>query len=783
MSSSLITGGTFTTVNGYYIVNPPEERRRINALMLLKSNIAAGALHDSAERYDPPKCHPQTRESWVQQDSAVHPFLWLYGPAGSGKSSIAQSIAEILYGTEELAATFFFSGTAAGRNDDRHLIPTIAYQLTTFISQTTDYIVDAIDQDSLIFTKSLKSQVDALIKKPLSELAFTMSDENAMTGRSPMLVIIDGLDECSEGQRRILDALLAAVQDSSVPLCFFIASRPEHDIRKFFNQENVESLSRRLVLDDKYQPNKDIDIFLRSRFDRIKQEHPSGPHLPSSWPSDSDIQLLVQKASGQFIYASTVMKFVESPRHWPTDRLDIILGLASPGITTPFADLDTLYYHVFSSVEDIERVMDTFIVLLFMDSKLSSGMSAIEAFLCFRRGELQIILNDLHSIISVPMLNSDAEEPRLFHASVGDFLLDKSRSKKFFIDPSQAEERLTRHFIKHMGRFITQTPQQEHLNSTLLKVSCSGLLTHCLLVSHPSRALLQDLYAFNFERYLDMLSMVCNSGTLAMSNMGSLPSLSRWIGNQHPIHAHFNHHVISRLSQYPECPSSFRLFTAATLTSFPSHRITVFDMLSKGTSEYPNGLDLEGPDTVSLRLRFPYHQALNGYYNMVNVFLMDATNAGIYHVDESKYRDLAKFFVDSLAESHTQEVEECSLDLLDDIFSCSDKDSELAKYLQDNVISSDLTFVTQRRRKKLWTLVESYLEECGTSDNLVVEIVPPPITSREVSLSTTAYPSTPTPASATSAATANSLDSAFPFSERRKSKRRQMLGWFKRNKS
>jgi hypothetical protein len=80
-------------------------------------------------------------------------------------------------------------------------------------------------------------------------------------------------------------------------------------------------------LDDSYEPDTDIRIFLTSKFDEIKQHHPLKHHLPASWPSDLDMDCLVQKASGQFIYASTVMKFVESRRHRPTERLKVIFGL------------------------------------------------------------------------------------------------------------------------------------------------------------------------------------------------------------------------------------------------------------------------------------------------------------------------------------------------------------------------------------------------------------------------------------------------------------------------
>ena len=115
------------------------------------------------------------------------------------------------------------------------------------------------------------------------------------------------------------------------------------------------SMMRHFVLDDSYCPNDDIRLFLQSKFDEIKQNHPLHSLLPPKWPSNSEISCLVEKSLGQFIYAATVMKYLNSPHSWPTDRLDIIFGLSNPGIDMPFAELDALYIHIFSRVKNIKR--------------------------------------------------------------------------------------------------------------------------------------------------------------------------------------------------------------------------------------------------------------------------------------------------------------------------------------------------------------------------------------------------------------------------------------------
>jgi hypothetical protein len=436
-------------------------------MMHLQQHIAPGAFHNSDERYDPPKCHPHTRRAvlkkitdWVKDANKVALFLWLYGPAGAGKSAIAQTIAELLEKAGLLAAAFFFSRNAAGRNDKAALVATLVYQLVTSIPEIRVHVLEAL-KDLALFSRSIEAQVHALIVKPLNAVANDETLAPILLSR-PRLIILDGLDECrtTSAQTQILDALSAAVKDLDIPLCFLIASRPEYDIRQAFNDYNgLASLSSSVALDDTYQPDRDIEVFLQSTFDEIKRQHPSRAYLPASWPSSEDIQWLVKKSSGQFIFASTVAKYVNSHRHWPPDRLKIILGQSNPGQETPFAELDALYRLILSSVADIEKVMDVLAVLIqpFDTSpyaRWTNTPTMCERFLFYRPGEIHTILSDIHSIIFVPAPGSCFEELKVFHASLSDFLLDRSRSMDLFLDQGIAYAKFTSLVVRHLNNPI-----------------------------------------------------------------------------------------------------------------------------------------------------------------------------------------------------------------------------------------------------------------------------------------------------------------------------------------
>ncbi|KAF9474870.1 hypothetical protein BDN70DRAFT_814963, partial [Pholiota conissans] len=325
-------------------------------LKLLLRNIAPGALHDAAERGDQPGCHENTRVAilkeimdWLQDPNAREEFIyWLYGPAGSGKTSIAQSIAETLakLGLRALAASFFFWRSAAGRNTSDHFITTIAYQLSRSIPTMANSLYAAIEKDPIIFSKSLTIQLQNLIIDPLKvALQCALPDETP----ERIIIIIDGLDECSpaESQVELLGLLRTAVEEfQSIPFLCLVSSRPEYEIRSTLsNLTSLGALTTTLALGDNYQTNEDIKLYLASKFNKIRDEHCRlGSKLPSPWPADHDVDYIVEKASGQFIFAATAMKFIDDPRGNPVERLSIILGLSKPGPgQMPFAQLDELY--------------------------------------------------------------------------------------------------------------------------------------------------------------------------------------------------------------------------------------------------------------------------------------------------------------------------------------------------------------------------------------------------------------------------------------------------------
>jgi hypothetical protein len=134
----------------------------------------------------------------------------------------------------------------------------------------------------------------------------------------PRLVVIDGLDECENPQEQceLLSAVARAIPQIPYPLRFLVVSRSEAHIMRFFDLDpalQAIEVHRYNLSDD---PDADMDIrnFLETEFMEIRRVHPVGKFLPHAWPDQKDIASIVERSSGHFIYASTVIKYIQSPR-------------------------------------------------------------------------------------------------------------------------------------------------------------------------------------------------------------------------------------------------------------------------------------------------------------------------------------------------------------------------------------------------------------------------------------------------------------------------------------
>ncbi|KAF5322379.1 hypothetical protein D9619_000204 [Psilocybe cf. subviscida] len=430
-------------------IHPP-----LKGIKILLQHVAKGAMHNSGERFDAPTCHPETRialqddvSGWVDEPPGGQLVTWMYGPAGAGKSAIAQTVSLNLQAKGQLTASFFFSRTSTsnGRGDETALIATLAYQLLLSVPATKESIARAVHKNQLIFDLSLDEQVQTLIVTPL-----TVAYQDYGGLPHARVIVVDGLDECRKddnAQSRVVSALIKGFR--SIPKQsqkLFITSRPEHHIKAIFRDLQPELL-RKMELNDKWNPDDDIRAFLNSAFADIRRSHPyfEGNPTDQTWPSRSEIDELVARSSGQFIYASVVIKYIKSEDNYdPAARLEVILKLQN-NEDRPYAELDALYEHIFSQIRAVEKVL---VVLslerMFLESRRNALFSPfLSVFVGARIQEIKFWFRPL-----VSLLVWEKDKIRYMHASLPDFLADEGRSNTFYIYSTSIATRIVRRALE-----------------------------------------------------------------------------------------------------------------------------------------------------------------------------------------------------------------------------------------------------------------------------------------------------------------------------------------------
>ncbi|KAF5324203.1 hypothetical protein D9619_011155 [Psilocybe cf. subviscida] len=431
-----IIGGSFSITTNVNTRNDP-------SLDVLHKRVAPNAILNAGGRAEDVRCHPGTREEVIgriekwsdTQDGLTEPMFWLSGPAGAGKSAIMQTIAERCEQRGVPHANFFFFRADTSRSNASPLMATLLHQIILLYPSLRDPVANILSINPLIFDSVLENQLVQLIVTPLRAI------QQSSSAYRPLLLLIDGLDECDSeskrSQQQILHAFDKILMEHPRPFCLLVASRDESQIRAAFN--GISSLCLQLFLDDQYSPERDIRLFVDAQFKKVRSTHPLSCTLDESWPSVEDVKYIVKKSSGQFIYAATVMRFISDSSASPKVSLERVQGAARLATKSPFSHLDSIYSYILSQADDQEALKDIFYVQLLTtrsnhDSTSRAGLSPMELLRNFNpRYTMEIVrscLADLTPIVSL----SNSCKLRFYHASFPDYLLDQSRSREYFVD-------------------------------------------------------------------------------------------------------------------------------------------------------------------------------------------------------------------------------------------------------------------------------------------------------------------------------------------------------------
>jgi hypothetical protein len=395
---------------------------------ILHRAVAPEALFNSAERFPQPRCHPGTRTkmlddlyNWATSDNSVRPIRWLHGPGGSGKSVIMQTLSQKLQDAGCLGGTFFKRGHST-RGNAKALFPTLAYQLALNNDRLKPLISASVEQDPSVASRHLEEQLHKLILEP----------SKSLRDSAPLILVIDALDECdTQDAVEILRLIGRAANEHPNTFRFLIASRPEPHICETLNKPSFHGILDSLNVEQSFG---DIEKYLCDEFARIHREHrDTMAAIPVPWPSSDILDSLVQKSSGYFIYASTVIKFIDEKYSRPTERLAAIQNRTPTDSDAPFGALDQVYTEILSRVpaQYRSKLCDTLQCAILFDFGIK--LPEIERLFEFQPGEVQSILRGLESLLEY----TPTGHISVYHASFLDFLQDPQRSSSFFIGQEQ----------------------------------------------------------------------------------------------------------------------------------------------------------------------------------------------------------------------------------------------------------------------------------------------------------------------------------------------------------
>jgi hypothetical protein len=182
----------------------------------------------------------------------------------------------------------------------------------------------------------------------------------------------------------------------------------------------------------------DIRLFLRTCFGEISERYPS----LSKWPGESMIERLTRRAAGLFIWAETLVRFVDNGRCFPRRQLDLVLqgDLGREGDV-----VNGLYRRILdvSFENSDQRVLDAFLAIVgtIVLAKVPICRADIAGFVnaTVEESDIDFILDKLSSVISIGKTDRMIH---VCHLSFADFIGNTTGYPKHAIDPALCSRNL-----------------------------------------------------------------------------------------------------------------------------------------------------------------------------------------------------------------------------------------------------------------------------------------------------------------------------------------------------
>ena len=367
------------------------------------------------------------------------------GLAGTGKSTVAKTIAERLFADGQLGASFFCSRDFEDRRNLQFIFPTLAVQLARKYTEFRSILAPLIQSDPDVAYESLYDQMKKLIVQPLDESGIST------------VIVIDALDECEDEEPA--SAILSVIGRfvSEIPkVKFFLTGRPESRISEGFRLPLLAEMTDTFILHEVEpdQANSDIRLFFKTSFSELAGRRRG---LLDTWPTGEQLDQLCERAAGLFIYAAATIKFIDTNKWNPRERLNTLLQSQKIG-DQEGETLDSLYTTILQEAfgrdkpEYDAKTRSVIGAVVLAANPLSP--SSIATLLGFNAEDVPLILSSVNSLL---ILQDNPNHPvQPFHKSFPDFITDPTRctNPRFHISPSDHHAQLLIGCLDLMNRTL-----------------------------------------------------------------------------------------------------------------------------------------------------------------------------------------------------------------------------------------------------------------------------------------------------------------------------------------
>lgn len=407
-------------------------------------------------------------DDWRSEADRASRLFWITGNPGVGKSAFAAHLTH--FGRDKVIAAQFVEWDKPDHQNAQRVVRSLAFQLATRLPDYRKLLL-TLPEIAELDRKDPAELFDYLLANPLRSVIGG--------GRERYLIVIDALDEAGEAGRNPLVEMLAR----SAPrlpdwIGLVVTSRPESAVKTPLQGLNP------VVLDTRTEANRaDIRQYL---------SHELAPQLKGHPDADQLVEQILEKSEGVFLYVEHFCDDVHQNRlslDHPEQFPQGLSGVIFEYFMRQFPDEWEYHGQVQTALSTIIAACEPLPIQVLGDL-LQLSVQDLHAF-----------LQSLGALFPVTGGSGGHESVKPYHKALSDWLSDKSRSGRFYVNvldgharladigwvqlqsnPSRLPSYLSAHLLYHqqaVGRWeqVEATLLNPGFRRTKIQVSSAGQLS------------------------------------------------------------------------------------------------------------------------------------------------------------------------------------------------------------------------------------------------------------------------------------------------------------------